>query len=252
MRTRPRRRFGHTVSFTPYSIPRALKYAEFDFERSPAITLASGDIQTFTDPISGGAFTQGTAGSRPNLEATGFNGRPCALFTSDSLRNTTAVATLGWPSSGAFEIWWCGQFLGAAADAIDIMFAYPSNLSTQGVSLGTTAGASFGRRGRFSVSNGTTAPIVFTPDFPVNDRVVLRAVADGANVWIEANGVAGVSAACVPAFTGGPRNTLGGTAASTAASLQNGRTNFLAFYKPLPTQFAAGLYQHLSERRGAA
>jgi hypothetical protein len=33
----PERRYRHSQPFTPYSIPGGLKYAEWDFERTPQI-----------------------------------------------------------------------------------------------------------------------------------------------------------------------------------------------------------------------
>lgn len=240
-----RLRRARATPWTPYMIPLGLKYSEFDFERTPQITVATG-ISSFVDPVTTAAFVQGTAASQPLLDPTGFNGRPCGVFdgTDDFLRNATALATLGWPASGAFEVW-------ALLDINDVSgtyFAYP-NTGTGGLTL-QHAVLSGIRTVRALVGTGSAIVTVLGPETSAVGKHIIRFVSDGAASRIEMDGVSGTPVAAVPSFSGGPRNTIGGTAASTPGGYFSGKMNFLGMYRPLPADYATNLYANLNTRRG--
>lgn len=241
---------GKRDLFSPYHIPRALKYSEWDFERTPQITTSGSAITAFVDPITGASFSQGTGSAQPTLAATGFNGRQCATFDGgDSLRNTTALATLGWPTSGAFEIWALIEPV-LVTGVFGTTFAYP-NAGNGGIALQTRLDVDgVTTRARAGVGTGSSTATVDFIGFAVG-RLLLRLVSDGTNCRLDANGVTGTTTAAAASFSGGPRNTIGGTAAVTAASLLTGKINFLALYRPLPTFYADKLTACLMARRGS-
>lgn len=245
VRTSLRYREPRSVVWNPEQIPRSLKYSEWDYERASQITTVGSNISAFVDPITGASWTQGTSGSRPAYSATGFNGRPCASFdgSDDFLRNTTALATLGWPTSGAFEIW-------ILANLVEVQngtyFAYPV---TTNAGIAMQIGLSAGQlRVRAGVGQG--ASVANVDRFPDYGRRLIRFVSDGATGRLDIDGITGTPVAAVPSFSGGPRNTIGASAGTTPNNYLLGSINFQALYKPLPSSYADKLTAHLLWRKG--
>lgn len=250
------RLLGHLrAPFVPTDIPRSLAYAVWDFEQTGRITPIGGNISAFSDPITAASFSQGTAGSRPTLNATGFNGRQCAVFdgVDDSLRNTTAVATLGWPTGGAFELWALVEWTAAAlSTGQGVIFQYPTNAVNTGAQIAANFVGTNLMRYQFRVGTGASSvQIIDATVDATTGRHLVRGISDGTNIRFDVDGVVGAPVACVASgFTGGPRATIGGNSAGTAGSLWSGNINFLGFYKTLPTAYAAGLYRNLNIRKG--
>lgn len=245
--------YAQSEPFTPYTIPIGLKYFECDFERSPQITFDGSNITTFTGPYNTHPqFTQATADNKPLWQPLTFNNRPCATFDgTDSLRNTTAVATLGFPTGGAFEIWALventGPQLGSGVTAT--IFQYPTNAVNTGVQLSISGGSGATMKAFFRVGQGASSVSVVNDVSLLTGRHIIRAVSDGATIRVDVDGIAGTPSACVASgWTGGPRHTIGGNSAATAGSLFTGNMNFLGFYRPLPSFYARGLYEALNRR----
>lgn len=250
LRTSLRWREPRSVVWNPEQIPRSLKYSVWDFERTPQITVdGSNGISPFVDPVTGASFSQATAGSRPILDATGFNGRPCGTFdgTADNLRNTTALATLGWPTSGAFEVWSLIHLLDLSVTTT--WFAYPVS-GNAGLVLQAVPAVANVRPDSIRATIGLGASTVSIDAATAVGRHLVRFVSDGTNCRLDVNGATGTTTAAAASFTGGPRNTIGGSAAASAANFFNGKINFLALYKPLPSDYAAKLTAHLNIRKG--
>jgi hypothetical protein len=171
----------------------------------------------------------------------------------DNLRDMTALATLGWPTGGAFEVWalveWTGGQLGGGS--LGYVFTFPVNASTTSFLLGFVGvGTPLRMSGRLSVGNGSAGITAVDTANILTGRHILRAVSTGTTIRLDVDGVTGAPVACVAAFSGTPRNTIGASPAATANNFFTGKLNFLGFYRPLPESYAAGLYEALVRRRG--
>lgn len=248
LRTSLRFREPRSVIWNPEQIPRSLSYSVFDFERTPQISTSGSAITAFADPIKSASFSQGTGSAQPTLDATGFNGRPCATFDGgDSLRNTTALATLGWPTSGAFEV--LALVDAAAVIGNGTYFAYPV-AGNGGLSLAARLDGD-GTTFRIRAAVGTGSATVNVDNSTLQPgKHLIRFVSDGTNCRLDVDGVVGTPVAAAASFSGGPRNTIGGSAAASAGSLFTGNVNFIGFYKALPSAYADKLTAYLLTRKG--
>lgn len=242
------------VGFTPDKIPDALYFARFDFEESAQITTAGASITSFADPISAGAWAQATGAAQPQLDATGFNGRQCGTFDGgDSLRNTDAVATLGWPTGGTFEVWALVQYTGLLGAALDnaVIFQYPTDTTNTSFSLSVINSLGTTRRYRVRVGTGASSVAIndTTVDLMDGEPHIARFVSTGTTIRLDVDGIVGTPVACVAALSGGPVHTIGGDSAGTSANLLVGDINFLGLYPALPDGLANALYNALDIRR---
>lgn len=242
---------GKRDAFEPTDIPRSLWYGLWDFEQTGRVTTPGGALSNFIDPITGASFAQGTGAAQPAHSLTAFNGRPAAVCDGgDTLRNAANLATLGWPTAGAFEIWALAEYTGALA-AIATIFNFPTNTLNTSLSL-FLAQSSTAMRVRARVGTGSANVLISDTAVDVlTGRHLIRVVSTGTTVRIDVDGNVGTPVACVASgWTGGPRNTIGGDASSTSANLFTGKINLLGFCKPLPDAYAAGLYRNLNVRKG--
>lgn len=96
---------GGGKPFTPLSLGATL-LGYYDAESALSVPQSAGAVTTWTDPVTGYAPTQATAGKRPVWSATSFGGRPGVTF--DGVDDQISGVTSPYPTGtlvGGVEFW---------------------------------------------------------------------------------------------------------------------------------------------------
>lgn len=222
--------------------------AFFDAEDPSQLTLSGSNVTTWTDPVSGAAPTQGTAGFKPVYSATSFNSRPGVTFDGTDDQLTLGSVPASFPVSAVpCEMWGLVDQQAAGADTTTRSILAYGNVNTSR----NLARASVSSVNHARIGVGTGAAVTSATGTVTMDGVhVARGQVGATACSIETDGADNVGASAVPA-TATSRTRLGGNANSgTPAGFFNGTINAVLVTAPLTAGEATSLLDYLKARGG--
>lgn len=214
----------------------------WDAARTDKLTLVSGGVSSWKDIKNNYDLIQTSATARPIYSATSFGGDPGLSFdgTDDFLHLTPHSFPINAVGS---EIWCvCSQdALVADATVRHVVAMGTSSTTHRSLSRTTSGGLNLVRAGAGAVYSTLDG-------VDIAGRLVMRGVFDGANVWVEANGVADPSSAAVPT-TSNVRMRVGAFINTSAGNFWLGQVAVILIVNPLTSEKAASLRAQLMSRR---
>lgn len=223
--------------------------AWWDAERSDLITQSGGLVSSWKDIVTGADAAQSSGSLKPAYSATGFNGRPVLNFdgTDDQLSIASPPATLPI-GAAACELWVAVNQTALGSDVNNrFAFSYGANVSTDNRSIERVSTTS-NNRANVRCGNGTSAFSSSQGTVDFSGLHIERAVIDGANIWVEIDGIASTPTACVPASTA-TRCRIGANSGSSPGNYWQGGINSALVTGLLSAANATLLYNYLNTRR---
>lgn len=218
----------------------------WDATRTDKLTLVSGGVSSWKDIKNNYDLIQTSATARPIYSATSFGGDPGLSFdgTDDFLHLTPHSFPINAVGS---EIWCvCSQDALVADAAVRHVVAMGASSTTyRSLARTTSGGLNLVRAG---AGAGAGAVLSTLDGVDISGRLVMRGVFDGANVWVEANGVADPSSAVVPT-TSNVRMRVGAFVNSGAGNFWLGQVAVILIVNPLTAEKATSLRAQLLSRR---
>lgn len=235
--------YGAGTPFVPEDLGAKL-LAWWDAEDATTLTLSGSQIAAWADKVTATSLSQGIGGSRPLYNATGFNGRPAAMF--DSIDDYLEIASVFLPiGADPCEMFALNNAPAAADTAVRVSFAYGAAVNNdrrmrRQVTTGT---------GRFSPVVGTATQVSIT----VTDEVY-----EGDELGIALFHTTQISSqvypsttfftnAAVPA-TIGTRTRLGCNASASPGNYWSGAINSVIVTDELTTQERNNLIAYMAGR----
>jgi hypothetical protein len=167
-------------AWTPASLGANL-LGWIDAEQSGTVTQNATLVSAWADSVSPGSrsFAQATGTLKPVYNATGLNSRPSIIY--DGIDDETTLASVPYPTSGAFEIWALVKQDALAADATvrnDHRLGQRLGATTLNFRRNVVSGVN---RAQAAVGNGTSDVTFTNTAVDFSGVCVVRMILDGVN-----------------------------------------------------------------------
>jgi hypothetical protein len=222
----------------------------WDAERNAMITQSGGLVSSWTDVVGGYAAVQATAGSKPTVSATGFNGRQAVAL--DGIDDFLELIGVPFPTGASpCEIWALVDQTALPADTtLRFIFSYGGAATATTRTIGRTVTSGVNRvyilSGDGSAAPSTTA----TPAF--DGRHVARGIITATTFNAAIDDTLGDVPRASVSATGTERVRIGAISRTTAVNFYQGLVNAILVTAPLTTPQAAQLMAYLKKRGGIA
>jgi hypothetical protein len=240
---------GRVLPWAPSTLGASL-LGWIDAEQPATITQAATLVSAWTDSISPGSrsFAQATGTLKPVYNAAGLNSRPSIVY--DGIDDETTLASVPYPTSGAFEIWALVKQDALAADAtVRTIIAWGNGTGATTLSFRRNVVTGV-NRAQAAVGNGTVTTTITNNVVDFSGVCVVRLLLDGVNGQIEVNGTAGTPAAIAPASLSTTRTRIGASASTSANVFFQGGINNIAITTALSVNDAALMLAYQKARGG--